>query len=137
MRQKGGPTMHDGIQVLIADDQPHLMFALDHLVRTISGVRATCVADGAEAIHRAIGEQPDLVIISTSIGPIDAHTAARMIRDQWRGYPGRIWLSAGRLEPQDSDALTVAGIDQVITHPYDPIAVIDHVHDLIHHRRPA
>jgi two-component system response regulator MprA len=123
--------MHDSIDVLIADDQPHLSLALEHLVRSIDGVRATAIADGSEAIHHAIDEQPDLVILSTTIGPIDAWTAARMIRDQWHGHPGRIWLSAGRLEPYDNDDLTTAGVDHIVTHPYDPNEVIDRITEVI------
>jgi len=110
---------------LIADDQPHILLALDHLVRTAGDVQVITVNNSHEAIHLATQRLPALVMIGLTIPQIDAYTACRMIRDQWQQHPGQIWLIAGQLLETDPDYAREAGADRVITNPFDPNLVVD------------
>ena len=119
--------------ILIADDQPHILMALEHLAKSVDDVTCLTAHDGPQAVRKAIERQPRLVVIATQMPIIDGHTAARMIRDQWQAdrHDGQIWLTAGQLDENALEDAVSAGADQLLTHPFDPVCIVDTLRKLI------
>jgi CheY-like chemotaxis protein len=113
--------------ILIAEDQPHILMALEHLVQSVPDTIIITAQDGPHAVNKALNRKPHLVILAASLPQIDGHLAARMIRDQWdeQNHRGKIWLTAGQLEKTSQTDAQEAGADQIITNPFDPNLVVD------------
>lgn len=119
--------------ILIADDQPHILLALEHLVQDIDDVCVITANDGAHAVNKALNRKPHLAVLSTRLPQIDGILAARMIRDQWdeQGHAGQIWLSAGNLDTPNAVDLSACGAHHVLTHPFDPVLVVEQINQAL------
>lgn len=113
--------------ILIAEDQPRILMALEHLVQSIPNAVIIAAQDGSHAVHKALNRKPQLAILSTNLPLIDGHLAARMIRDQWdqQSHHGQIWLTAGQLDPNRPQDIQQTGANQLITYPFDPNLIAD------------
>lgn len=113
--------------VLVADMQPHMAMALDHMAREAGAAQVALASNSAEAVEYAIDQRPALAILDADLMPVDGYDLAHTIREYWnsKNHQGEIWLTTGRLDEQDAELLTHSTADRVIRHPYDPNMIAD------------
>lgn len=74
------------IRVLIADDQRVVRDGLAMLIRLIDGVEVVGTAgDGIEAVERAVGERPDVVVMDLRMPGMEGAEATHRIRSTLPG----------------------------------------------------
>lgn len=117
--------------VLIADDQPHIVLALDFLVRSLGKARVMTATDGRDAVNKAIQHKPALVLLDVMMPQIDGYTAGKMIREGWAGHPGQIWFISARGSRTDADQARVVGGDRFINKPFDPDRVLKEIRQAV------
>lgn len=113
--------------VLIADMQPHLALAMDHMARTAGAGQVAIAGNSIEAAEIGIDRRPHLAILDIELLPVDGYGLAKMLRDHWtrHNHTGEIWLTAGRLHEPDAALTAESAADRVIRHPFDPNQVAD------------
>ena len=83
----------------------------------LEGYDVVAVANGAEALDRLPGEQPDLVILDVSMPHVDGLTVCRVLRAEGHRVP--ILMLTARTETGDRVAGLDAGADDYLTKPFD------------------
>jgi PAS domain S-box-containing protein len=117
------------VRVLVAEDNSvNSMVALRLLERL--GCRATCVGNGAEALHAISQIAFDLVLMDCQMPEMDGFEATRRIREL-PGPAGRVPIIAmtASVMKQDRERCFEAGMDDFLSKPVDPerlARVIEH-----------
>lgn len=106
--------MHNGGGILVVDDEPPIVHALEVLLRG-AGYRVETAATAAEALAKAAMRQPAAVILDLLLPDGRGSDVCRELR-KWTGVPILI-LSAVGEEEAKIDALD-AGADDYITKPF-------------------
>jgi two-component system, OmpR family, KDP operon response regulator KdpE len=101
-------------RVLIVDDEPQILRALRiNLQARMYEVHTA--ANGADALHTAAGERPDLVILDLGLPDIDGVEVIRKLRS-WTPVP--IVVLSGRADSRDKVDALDAGADDYVTKPF-------------------
>ncbi len=116
-------------RVLIADDNAHLRKALCRLFEGHDYLEICCeVANGREAVEKAIEIKPDLIILDLSMPVMNGLEAARILSKLMPHVPKILFtLHAHALIKSDLDA---AGISCVVSKS-DMIELVSHSEDLV------
>jgi two-component system KDP operon response regulator KdpE len=102
-------------RILIVDDEPQILRALriNLLARRYDVVTA---ADGAEALHAAAAQRPDLVVLDLGLPDIDGVEVIRKLRT-WTPVP--IVILSGRMDSAGKVDALDAGADDYVTKPFN------------------
>ena len=131
---ESGQNSGDGT-VLVVDDTPDKRQLLETLLRH-SGYRVLTAGDGSEGLDAARAARPDLIISDVAMPVMDGIELCRRVRaeDGLRLTP-LLLVSAMR---KDSDSVTaglLAGADDYIEAPYDPMRLVAKIARLMERKR--
>lgn len=102
------------ITVLIVDDEPQLLRALQINLRT-HGYRPVTATDGASALAAAYEHRPDLVVLDLGLPDMDGVQVIAGLRT-WSQVP--IIVLSARHGPEDKVEALDAGADDYVTKPF-------------------
>jgi two-component system, OmpR family, KDP operon response regulator KdpE len=101
-------------RVLIVDDEPQILRAL-RINLQARQYEVVTAADGAEALHAAASDHPDLVVLDLGLPDIDGIEVIRRLRT-WTPIP--IVILSGRMDSAAKVAALDAGADDYVTKPF-------------------
>ena len=106
-------------RVLLVDDNRDAADTTAELLR-MSGAEVVVTHDGASALQRIVGLQPDVVVLDIGMPEMDGHEVARRIRAMADavGRPRLIALT-GWGQQRDRDNTRAAGFDEHLVKPVD------------------
>ncbi|WP_159618792.1 response regulator [Arthrobacter zhaoguopingii] len=102
------------ITILIVDDEPQLLRALQINLRT-HGYRPVTAIDGASALTAASEHRPDLVVLDLGLPDMDGIQVIAGLRT-WTQVP--IIVLSARHGPEDKVEALDAGADDYVTKPF-------------------
>lgn len=102
------------ITVLVVEDEPHLLRALQINLRT-HGYHPVTAADGASALAAAAEHRPDLVLLDLGLPDMDGVQVITGLR-AWTQAP--IIVLSARHGPEDKVEALDAGADDYVTKPF-------------------
>lgn len=124
--------MAEVCQVLIADDQPHILLTLEYLVRRLGQVRTLTACHGQDAVRKACDLRPDLVLLDVMMPQLDGYTACRMIRDHWgQQHHGEIWFITARGSYTDHQTAKTVGANRIVCKPFHPDQLLAEVRGVL------
>ena len=105
-------------KILIVDDNQDSRELVAKVLKN-KGYQTTEVADGEEALERAVSEKPDLILLDISIPKIDGYEIARRLKSQeeFRDIP-IIALTAHAMKG-NREKVIVEGFEGYISKPID------------------
>lgn len=117
-------------KVLIVDDEPNIVAALDYLLRR-SGYEVHTAVDGAAALRQVQAVQPDLVLLDVMMPEKSGYDVCQRIRanPQW-GKIRIVILSAKGREAEMNRGLSL-GADAYITKPFSNAALVARIGELL------
>jgi DNA-binding response OmpR family regulator len=105
------------VKVLVIEDEPGIAFSLESDLQT-EGYEVTVVADGAEAVPRALSQPFDLILLDVMLPNKDGFEVCRELRHRGLRTP-IILLTAKTHEAEKVVGLDV-GADDYVTKPFSP-----------------
>jgi signal transduction histidine kinase/CheY-like chemotaxis protein len=100
-----------------ADSREAMQIALEHM-----GHRVISSADGAAAIHLALAEKPDVMIVDLGLPGKNGYEVARAMREAL-GKGVRLLALTGYGQPEDRERALAAGFDVFLTKPAEIDAI--------------
>jgi len=117
-------------KVLIVDDEPNIVAALDYLLRR-SGYEVHAAADGEAALRQVQAVAPDLVLLDVMMPEKSGYEVCQRIRSHPEWSKIRIMiLSAKGREADVSKGLSL-GADAYITKPFSNAELVERIGALL------
>jgi two-component system alkaline phosphatase synthesis response regulator PhoP len=105
------------VRILVVEDEPGIAFSLESDLQT-EGYEVALVADGAEAIPRALGQTFDLILLDVMLPNKDGFEVCRELRH--RGVKAPIILLTAKAQEAEKVLGLEAGADDYVTKPFSP-----------------
>jgi DNA-binding response OmpR family regulator len=125
-------------KVLIADDEPNIVTALEFLLKR-SGYEVRTVANGAEALEALEADRPDVVLLDIMMPVKSGYEVCQRMRErpEWRDIK-IVMVSAKGRGVEVSKGLSV-GADLYVTKPFSTQELLDQINGLFTdaHRPPG
>ena len=124
-----------GKKVLIVDDEPNIVAALEYLLQR-KGYEIRIAADGEEALRQVRSFAPDLVLLDVMMPRQSGYEVCQRIRErpEWSGVR-IVMLSAKGREAEVSKGLSL-GADLYITKPFSSAELVARIGELLGDERP-
>ncbi len=116
--------------VLIAEDDLANQALLARLLER-AGYRSFAVGDGREALHAAMEEHPDLILLDIGLPAMNGLDVCRRLRADPRTVALPIILVTGQTESRDVVAGLDAGADDFVRKPYDEAELMARVRSVL------
>jgi DNA-binding response OmpR family regulator len=123
-------------KVLIVDDEPNIVTALDYLLSR-SGYEVRVASNGEEALRQVQDFAPDLVLLDVMLPRRSGYDVCQRIRErpEWRAVKIMILSAKGR-DAEISKGLAL-GADQYITKPFSNAELVARIGQLLGEGNPA
>src|SRR6266487_1999507 len=112
--------------VLVVDDDPDVARFVEVNLRS-AGYEVQVATDGEEALEKAVGARPDLILLDVMMPKLDGfEVAQRLRRDPRTSSTSIIMLTAKALSSDKVLGLS-SGADDYIIKPFDPVELLARV----------
>ena len=116
------------MRILVADDEPHIVTALEFLLRR-AGHQVLVARDGAEAL--ALAPSSDLVLLDVMMPVLSGHEVCREIRRRPEGGRVRIVMLSAKGGRADIEKGLQAGADLYVTKPFSNQELLARIEGLV------
>ena len=121
--------LHMKKRLLIVDDEPNLLRAVDAVLRN-EGFETSTARNGREALLKVAENAPDLIVSDVRMPAMDGYALARRLRSSPNYALIPIIFLSAKDERQDRIEGFRSGVDVYLTKPFEPeelIAVINNI----------
>jgi DNA-binding response OmpR family regulator len=115
-------------KILIADDEPNIVTALDFLLRR-NGYQVEVATTGREALDLVAAGKPDLVLLDVMMPLVNGYDVCRAIRAGEQGKAIRIVMLTARGEQAEKAA--EAGADLYFLKPFSTSELVGAIGQLL------
>jgi DNA-binding response OmpR family regulator len=120
-------------RILVVDDDPTVSEVVARYLER-DGHEVECVADGAEALRRALASPPDLMVLDLMLPKIDGLQVCRRLRERW---PVPVIMLTALGEEIDRVVGLETGADDYVTKPFSPRELALRVQSVLRRARGA
>lgn len=121
---------HEVWKILIVEDDQRLAELTREYLEG-NGFAVSIEADGARAVERIVGEQPDLVVLDLMLPGLDGLSVCREVRGR---YDGPILMLTARADDMDQVLGLEMGADDYVCKPVRPRVLLARVRALLRRR---
>ena len=124
------------IRLLAVDDDPVILNLLK-VNFELDGFDVLTAADGQEALDTARAEKPDVVLLDIMMPKLNGLEVTKALKADaaTKGIP--IMLLSAKAQEADVEAGMKIGADAYVTKPFDPIDLVQRVHELVRSHRTS
>ena len=115
--------------VVLADDEPYILHVLAIKLRN-AGFEVFTASDGEEALKVCLNAAPDLIITDYQMPGLSGPEFCLKYRNSSDRKIPAILVTARDFDIDENELLQ-AGISLVVTKPFSPRQIIEHVRDII------
>ncbi len=117
-------------RVLVADDEPNIVAALEFLLRR-SGYEVETARNGDEALAMIERSPPDLVLLDVMMPLKDGHVVCQRIRDSEKSRHVKVIMLTAKGRDADVNKGLAHGADLYITKPFSTRELMESIKDLL------
>ncbi|MEL6132108.1 MAG: response regulator [Bacteroidota bacterium] len=117
-------------RILIVDDEPHIVTAIDFLMQQC-GFETAHANDGLEALHKVAQFRPDLIILDVSMPRMDGFELSKEIRTRLEYQNTKIIFLTAKGTQKDKMDGYGAGGDVYLTKPFDNRELVKTVTEMV------
>jgi CheY-like chemotaxis protein len=117
--------------ILCVDDEKDILSIAKTSLEAIGGYQVTCCNSGAEAIEWLETNRPDLVLLDVMMPTMGGPATLEKIQnlENCTGLP--VVFMTARVQPQEVQSYLALGASQVISKPFDPMALSGQVQAIL------
>ncbi|MDY6878383.1 MAG: hybrid sensor histidine kinase/response regulator [Chloroflexota bacterium] len=125
-----GPQPVNRDHILVVDDQPFIRRSLSLALRR-AGYQVSDAVNGAEGLEQIRAQRPGLVFLDLMMPVMDGFEACRRVRADPALANTRIIMLTAKGEALDEERGLALGVDEYITKPFSPSAVVSRVREIL------
>ncbi len=110
-------------KILIVEDERDIVELLRYNLQE-AGFETDYVRNGADALHRAVEQSPDLILLDLMLPEVDGLIVCRLLKNDPRTKHIPIVMVTAKTEERDRIAGLELGVDDYITKPFSPKEVV-------------
>lgn len=122
------------IRLLAVDDDPVILNLLK-VNFEIDGFDVITAGDGQEALETAQAEKPDVVLLDIMMPKMSGLEVTQALKSDPETKRIPIMLLSAKAQEADVEVGMKMGADAYVTKPFDPIELVQRVHDLVRARK--
>lgn len=116
--------------ILVVDDQPFIRRSLALALRR-AGYQVSAAVNGAEGLEQIRALRPGLVFLDLMMPVMDGFEVCRRVRADPALAGTHIIMLTAKGEALDEERGRALGVDEYITKPFSPSAVVSHVREVL------
>jgi DNA-binding response OmpR family regulator len=117
-------------KILIADDEPSIVVALDYLLRR-SGYEVLVARNGDEALKQVEEHVPDLVLLDVMMPLRSGYDVCKRIRERAEWQHIRIVMLSAKGRDAEVNTGMAAGADLYVTKPFATRELVEKIRGLL------
>jgi len=110
-------------RILIADDEEDVVTALQFTLEK-DGYQCLTAYDGKEALDKAKGENPDLIILDIMMPKVNGYKVSRLLKFDVKYKEIPIIMLTARTQEIDKNIGKETGADEYVTKPFEMEALV-------------
>ena len=111
-------TTHSNIRILIVDDEPNIVLAIEFLTKQ-AGYQVETAYNGMEALEKATEFKPHLILLDVMMPKMDGFEVARTLRQDEAFFNTKIIFLTAQGTSRDKSKGYTSGADIYLTKPFD------------------
>ncbi len=124
-----------GIQILVVDDEPHILRLVSFKLEK-AGFDVSTADHGQQAIDLALSEQPALVLLDIMLPDMDGYAVCEALKEQGEDDAPIIAFLTAKSQKADMLKGYECGAESFITKPFNPEDLLATVEELLQHASP-
>jgi len=110
-------------KILVVDDEPDVASLLTLMLKS-QGYAVITAGDGQEALEKARGEAPDLILLDVMLPRMDGYKVARMLKFDENYSQIPIIMLTAKIQDRDKQTGLEMGANDYLTKPFDTAALL-------------
>ncbi|MBM7843396.1 response regulator transcription factor [Herpetosiphon giganteus] len=119
------------IKILVADDEPDVLFMTSFSLRSLGGFEVIEAHNGAEAVELALQVEPELLVLDIKMPKMTGYEACRELRKHPQFASTPIILLSAKGQKTEIDEGWESGATEYMLKPYAPATLIGRVRELL------
>jgi len=117
-------------RILYVEDDPDIQAIAMMVLETINGFTLTACSSGAEALAKAVGFNPDLVLLDVMMPGMDGPETLKGLRAFPELANTPVVFMTAKVQPQEVEGYLNLGAVGVIAKPFDPMTLAQQLRDI-------
>ena len=122
-------------KILVVDDEIYIVHILDFSLG-MEGYEVLTALDGEQALEKARGEHPDLIVLDIMMPKLDGYETCRMLKADPATKDIPIILLSAKGRNVDQKIGFEVGADDYITKPFSPRKLVERINALLGQSSP-
>jgi CheY-like chemotaxis protein len=116
--------------ILYVEDEPDIREIAKIALEMVGGFDVAMCASGTEALKRAEGFQPDLLLLDVMMPGMDGPTTLKALRKLQNTEATPVIFMTAKVQPKEVDEYRAMGAVDVIPKPFDPMTLAQSIRDI-------
>lgn len=121
-------------KILVVDDEPDIIMFISKYLEHNDYDVITAI-NGEEALKKAAGEKPDLILLDARMPVIDGWETLERLRKHPDFNNTPVIMVTALCEAKDIAAASAYGVVDYITKPFDPVVLIEKISHVLQPKR--
>ena len=117
--------------ILIVEDEEDILELLSTIFGDLGDYRIFCARDGEEAIRIARSDNPDIILLDIRLPNISGYAVCKSVKSDPAMSNTKVLIISGMTQNSDRRKAEEMGADGYITKPFDSIALVERVEELL------
>jgi len=116
--------------ILMVEDEPDIQTVAKLALEAVGGFNVEICSCGQEALDKAVGVNPDLILMDVMMPGMDGPTTLQELKKipELSGTP--VIFMTAKVQPQEVQQYKDLGALDVIAKPFDPMSLADNVRSI-------
>lgn len=121
-------------KILCAEDDPDIQAIMQMALEHVGGYTVLMTSNGREALDRAPAFAPDLILLDVMMPEMDGPTTLEALRAHPQLADVPVIFLTAKAQQHEIDQYRTLGIADVISKPFDPVALPERVRAIWEYR---